>query len=86
VRTACDPGSRPHRIQERVASRPATVGQQSGPHDRPVERAILDQAFLHILVVVGAAQNRNGNIWRQLMLARLSPAPNPVTLINRFTP
>jgi hypothetical protein len=51
-----------------------------------VERAILDQAFLHIFVVVGAAENRNGNIWRQLMLARLSPAPNPVTLINRFTP
>jgi hypothetical protein len=24
--------------------------------------------------------------WRQLMLARLSPASNPVTLISRFTP
>ena len=57
-----------------VSLRP--IGQDHGTHDPPVELAPADDTFLHVLVVIDAPQEQ--------MKRRASPAPKPVTQINRL--
>src|SRR5215469_1847578 len=44
--------------QRAIGARPRPIGQDHGTHDHPVELAIADNSFLHVLVVIDAPQQQ----------------------------